>query len=541
MNLFNYVENIYEIDPRQRLVLKALLAQEPKNEEIFLKWASLVDFDVLDYTSFRMVPAMFDCFREIKEKNPHYGRMKGIYRYFLYRNSMLFSEGKKIIKRFIEVGIDLLLFKGLALYLKYYQNPALRPMGDIDVLVHKKDLEKAEKILVELGWKYRYTNDRKVRDIHSFDYINAANQGFDLHWYALYENPIPEIDRGIWERAQTFNWEGMKVKVMAPEDLILTGVINGIRDSTPMRYEWIYDAIKIIKKEPFSQWPIVLKESQNRGLGEILFYALNLVHDISQEAVPREILAMILDSDAALSNRILHSMISEGRSHGINHKIKSAIKNTDQDGLDYYPYKHLRYFLNDRGEISLLYLQFKYLHVIKEVFEIFNSSALEEILNKYSKTGEGYVKLSPGVIRRKINLQLPKYKASMEVLNFSHNNYFLPGEAIKVKVRIANNSDCCWYIHNESDSFYGLSYHIYSRDRALIAWDFPRNYFLKPKNDYVVFIYPTQKMETEIEIKAPIEPGSYFIQFDLVHEHITWFSIHGNSFPGIHIQVVSKK
>ena len=124
--------------------------------------------------------------------------MKGIYRYSLFKNSLLLSKGRAIIKQFIEAKIDFILFKGAALTIKYYKNHSIRPMGDIDFLIHRKDFLQAEKIFIEHQLTYRYTAERRAAfNEHSFDYIDADGNGYDLHWYALFESLVDRIDSGI--------------------------------------------------------------------------------------------------------------------------------------------------------------------------------------------------------------------------------------------------------------------------------------------------------------------------------------------------------
>lgn len=59
----------------------------------------------------------------------------------------------EVVTAYREEGVDLLLVKGIALCNFVYSESALRPMRDIDLLVRKGDLEKAQTILVELGYQ----------------------------------------------------------------------------------------------------------------------------------------------------------------------------------------------------------------------------------------------------------------------------------------------------------------------------------------------------------------------------------------------------
>ena len=54
----------------------------------------------------------------------------------------------RIFCLFQEKNIDFIVLKGI--YLRYlYPNPDLRTMSDIDILVHKEDLDKISEILLD--------------------------------------------------------------------------------------------------------------------------------------------------------------------------------------------------------------------------------------------------------------------------------------------------------------------------------------------------------------------------------------------------------
>src|SRR3989338_3864812 len=136
MNILELIDEMYEIEPQQRLMLKALIHGGKPGREYFEYWRSSVDFESMDYSTLRLVPALLYKYGDMLDDSPHLGRMQGICRYFIFRNSLIFAEGRRIVARLIAEGIDVLLFKGIAISLKYYSNRNLRPMADIDVLVH---------------------------------------------------------------------------------------------------------------------------------------------------------------------------------------------------------------------------------------------------------------------------------------------------------------------------------------------------------------------------------------------------------------------
>lgn len=254
MGTFAEFEDVLELPQAHVRLLEALIATGPEGAEAFGKWVESVDFDKLDYASLRLVPAAFLRYREDPCCGPYRGRMKGIYRYFLFRTNLVASEAHRALTALVEAGIEVIVFKGLSIALRYHGNLALRPMADADVLVRPRDVQKAEAILAELGWRYRYSAAKKERDIHSHDYLSATHSGFDLHWYALPESARPGIDDGVWERAEVYPWQGLSVRVMSPEDTVLVSTVNGFRDPDSMRNEWVFDVVRILRSSPRFDW-----------------------------------------------------------------------------------------------------------------------------------------------------------------------------------------------------------------------------------------------------------------------------------------------
>jgi hypothetical protein len=67
-------------------------------------------------------------------------------------NTLRYDELSKILIAFNDAGIDVIVLKGAFLAETVYKNIGLRPMSDLDLLIKKGDLQKAEKELVQLRY-----------------------------------------------------------------------------------------------------------------------------------------------------------------------------------------------------------------------------------------------------------------------------------------------------------------------------------------------------------------------------------------------------
>lgn len=74
---------------------------------------------------------------------------------------------------------------------------------------------------------------------------------------------------------------------------------------------------------------------------------------------------------------------------------------------------------------------------------------------------------------------------------------------------------------NNPDLEINLGYHWIDRDtREPVMWDNGRRLHIQQ-------LEPGQELEQDIMVYSPEEPGRYVLQYDLVHERVSWFSAEG--------------
>ena len=80
-------------------------------------------------------------------------RLQDSYRRTSLRNLMLLREAGDAVQALTAAGILVIILKGGALAETVYNNPALRQLQDIDVLMHREDLPAALRVLAALGYE----------------------------------------------------------------------------------------------------------------------------------------------------------------------------------------------------------------------------------------------------------------------------------------------------------------------------------------------------------------------------------------------------
>lgn len=116
-----------------------------------------------------------------------------------------------VLKIFNKEKIPVIVLKGLVIR-ELYPKPELRTMCDADILVHKEDLNKVKKILLEVGY-----SEGGVTKAHIV-YEHTNYPPIEVHWTITYEEFFKGevlLENEIWENA-------MKVKVGDSEALSLS-------------------------------------------------------------------------------------------------------------------------------------------------------------------------------------------------------------------------------------------------------------------------------------------------------------------------------
>ena len=91
-------------------------------------------------------------------------------------------------------------------------------------------------------------------------------------------------------------------------------------------------------------------------------------------------------------------------------------------------------------------------------------------------------------------------------------------QVVKLPVTVENRSETP-FPHGRAT--FGLSYHLLSYRGEVLKFDNARSYFEAP-------VVPGASMTTELTIQAPVEPGTYLLEIDLVWESMWWAKEKGN-------------
>jgi hypothetical protein len=224
----------------------------------------LGDLDALGHEYVRMLPAIYDTLNRLGVQDPVVERLKGFYRRSWYHHHLLARHVVDAVATLDEANIPSLVTKGMAVVACCIENPAVRPMGDFDLLVPSDGLHAALERLETRGWTR--TETFHIHPLPS--YIHALHlqlvRGIfcDLHWIASPYLRDISSSGDIWGRSRRVSLGSGEINVPSPTDQLLLALVHGARWGTDGRLAWVGDALALLKL-PDIDWDVLIRTAKS--------------------------------------------------------------------------------------------------------------------------------------------------------------------------------------------------------------------------------------------------------------------------------------
>lgn len=138
-------------------------------------------------------------------------------------------------------GIGLILLKGSALRLEA-PGRAGRFQCDVDALVRREDLERAEAILCELGFRLdeSYLEREELLRRHFHFGFERRGAVVELHWDLDHASPPGFVER-LWRESRAVEADGRSWRVLSPQHQLLFGCLHLSRHGFHGGLRWLAD------------------------------------------------------------------------------------------------------------------------------------------------------------------------------------------------------------------------------------------------------------------------------------------------------------
>ena len=163
-------------------------------------WHSLLDLAKLHGTA----PLLFAAIRDWPQVPADiHAELHTVYRRNGLRNTFLLYEYGRVTDLLASAGIPIIGLKGVALAETLYQNLALRPMQDIDILIARHDLPRAAELLLDDGYAVVGHDVHRDSRLDFENEVALVKKGpvpsvIELHWNL--------IDSPYYQQALDLTW-----------------------------------------------------------------------------------------------------------------------------------------------------------------------------------------------------------------------------------------------------------------------------------------------------------------------------------------------
>lgn len=226
------------------------------------------------------------------------------YRTNLHKALLLSRELIRIMDHLSARGIEALAYKGLALAEVAYGDIALRPAGDIDLLIRPQDLSRIRDAVRDLG----YTTQVALSEPEERAYLKSGYEcAFDglagrnlleVQWAIEPKFYAVDFDMdGLFRRAIAVTVAGYSTKTPSPEDLLLVLTAHAAKHVWG-RLIWLCDLARIMSL-PSLDWQWIGTQAKSLGIVRLLRVAMLLAKRLLGSAIPAAAEASFPEDSAA--------------------------------------------------------------------------------------------------------------------------------------------------------------------------------------------------------------------------------------------------
>jgi hypothetical protein len=285
-------------------------------------------------------------------------------------NHQAFQELSFLVDRFEREKIPLIILKGGALGVTIYPDIALRPMGDLDLLIAPDAVECATRALIEQGYvayaemAHGFANRFSVAQAF-FKKGNRPSQ-IDLHWHAFttpyYFERIPV--EWFQRRTMEISINNRRAFAFSPTAQLLHLSAHYMMHSY-QRLIWSYDLALLVSR-CYGQidWEDIIESAEEFGLSQVLYEVLSEVRERWGIRVPVAYYERLRTTQMpwrgrmifAATNRLSDAELDVLKGLG----LKGARRKSAYWLRVMFPsrgYMQTRYQINNRGLMPLYYLR----------------------------------------------------------------------------------------------------------------------------------------------------------------------------------------
>jgi hypothetical protein len=237
---------------------------------------------------------------------------------------------RQYLCRAARTGLETVVYKGLSLSIDLYGAPALRPGGDIDILVRRDRVKDSVGILEEMGLGAYWPDllDDPYYERHHLHQQRSSPDfkvWFEIHWALDHPYTRLTVDyEGLMDRTAPGELLGEPVNVLSPPDLLLALAVHLVKHAVYLPYVlarpdlariiladgmlvYFLDVAEAIKRyDAAMDWDLAVELARSWGAVEILGSVLRVCAEFLASPVPEQVLERLpLDDGGWVTRRVM--------------------------------------------------------------------------------------------------------------------------------------------------------------------------------------------------------------------------------------------
>jgi hypothetical protein len=179
-----------------------------------------------------------------------------------YFNINLLKVLDLILKVFNENGLSVIVLKGAILADQVYNNIALRPMSDIDLLVRREEMDRIDKLLNNMGYRPQPLHKWCLKEENYVTYYHLEEISLDIHCELFHSRSflqsfLPLTSAVLWKDAKPITVNNHHALILSNETNLLYLCLHMARHfREQIRLIWACDiSLFLQKKEGLIDWP----------------------------------------------------------------------------------------------------------------------------------------------------------------------------------------------------------------------------------------------------------------------------------------------
>jgi hypothetical protein len=222
---------------------------------------------------------------------PYAEKLNAVYHNSLYKNILFTEELSKVLAALNENNVPAIVLKGVILSELLYNNPGLRAMSDIDIMVPADLMRRAKSLISGLGYRPDTGKEPWEHPFHEVPYYKRAQVPVFIELHRNLDDPglvdIPLQD--IWRRAQEVRMQGLTSLLLSPEDTLLH-LSNSFSKPSDYKLKTLADITELLKKyEGLLDWDYVLESARTWRVHIVLGCALEYARSLLGAPVPEAV------------------------------------------------------------------------------------------------------------------------------------------------------------------------------------------------------------------------------------------------------------